>query len=140
MDIRRDQEHPEEECEAECQHEGVEHRRTVTAIRIAATHEQHQAGEERGIDREVDRVAGGREADDSTQEVRVGVRVEVARDVERLTEEQQHPREACARRVHPHATRDCEQGRDADDVDDHGVALERRHEGYAPIKTAIAAR
>ena len=79
------------------------HAGAITAVRIAAADEQHQAGEEGRIDAEVDRVAGGGEADGAAEEVRVCVGVEVARDVQRLSDEQQRPRESRLGPVHPHS-------------------------------------
>ena len=75
----------------------------IAAMRVAAPDEQDQAREERRVDGEVDRIAGGREADRAAEQVGIGVGVDVARDVEQLADEQQRSRRGGLRAVHAHA-------------------------------------
>src|SRR5436190_3242098 len=67
----------------------------AVAARISPADEQEQSGDERRVDRQIDRVAERGEADVGAEELRVAVRVEVAGEVEELPEDEQHPR--CAR-------------------------------------------
>ena len=128
VQVRRDQEDPGEQSEPDGQDERVDDGRTVTTVRIATPDEQHQPGEERRVDGEVDGVAGRGEADRAAQQVGVRVGVEVARDVQHLSEQDQAPRGHRPRPVQAHAGGDRDQRRHSDHVDDHRVALERRNE------------
>jgi hypothetical protein len=128
VQVRRDQEDPREESEPDGQDERVDDGRTVTTVRISTPDEQHQPGEERRVDGEVDGIAGRGKADRAAEEVGVRVGVEVARDVQHLAEQDQAPRGHRPRTVQAHAGGDRDQRRHPDHVDDHCVALERRHE------------
>ena len=128
VEVRRDEEHPREQCEADREDQRVDDRRAVAAVGITAADEQHQAGEQRRIHGEVDGVPGGGEPDLPAEEIRIGVGVEVAGDVQPLAEQDQQPGEQCPRAMQPDARGDRDERRDPDHVDDDGVALERRHE------------
>jgi len=69
VEVRRDEEDPREKAEPDGEDQRVEHARAVETLRVAATHEEHQACEQRGVDREVDRVATRREANCAAEQV-----------------------------------------------------------------------
>ena len=127
MDVRRNEEHPRQQREADGEDQRVDDGGAI-AVRVAPAHEQQKPAEQRRIDKQVDRVARGRKSDDAAEQRGVRVGVEVARDVEHLADEQQAPRQHRLRPVHTHPGGDRQRGHQPDQVDETGVALERRHE------------
>ena len=90
MDVRGDQEHPREQADADRQDRGIDQGRKI-ATRVPALDEQKHSGHQGRVDRQVEPVAEGREADVSVEQLRVAVGVEVAAEKEELAEDEQPP-------------------------------------------------
>ena len=131
VDVRRDQEDPGQRGEADREDQGVDSGGLV-AIRLPPPHEQQESDHEERIDEQVHRVPGRGEADLAAEQLGIAVRVEVAGEVERLPGENQQPGRRRARAVQPDSDRDREDGAEADQVDQRGVALERDYEQVEP--------
>jgi hypothetical protein len=131
LDVRGDQEDPREQGDAQREDERVDGAGPVGA-RVAPPHEQEQAGHQRRVDGEVERVAGRGEPDVEAEQAGQAVGVEVAHQVERLAEGEEAPCDDRPGAVHAHAGQDGGHTGDAEGVDDRPVdraaALELGHD------------
>ena len=122
VDVRRDQEDPRQEADAERQDERVDQAGAV-GDRVSAPDEQHEARHQRRVHGQVERVAGRRE-----RHVRA-VRVDVAQEEQELPDEEEHPCLAEPRLVKDDAEHDRHRGREPERVHHPAVAGDRRHHG-----------
>ena len=127
MDVRRNQEDPREQADPDRQDQRVDQCGSI-GLRVAPPDEHEQAGHEHGIDRQVETVAGGREADVRPEQQPIAVRVDVAAEEEELARREQPPRCARAWLVHSDPDDDCDHAGETEDVDQRSVALERGDE------------
>src|SRR5919206_1289850 len=127
VQVRRDKEDPREEADAEREDERVDERRRV-APRRPPLYEDDEAGHEHRVDGDVERVAERRERDVGAGELRIAVRVDVAREEEELAGGEEPPGGPCPRPVHADAGDDRDDAREAEQVDERPVARERREE------------
>ena len=103
VDVRRDQEDPRQEADAQRQDQRVDQARAIRD-RVTPPDEQHKTGHQRRVHGQVERVAGRRE-----RHVRA-VGVDVAEEEQELPDEEEHPRLAELRLV-KHDAQDDRHGR-----------------------------
>ena len=125
VDVRGDEEDPRDERDAHREDERVDDAGAV-ALRVPASDEDEEPGHEGRIYREVDPVAERRKLDVDAEELRVAVRVQVAREEEELADDEEQPGGARTRAVQVDADRDRDGGGEAQHVDQRAARLERR--------------
>ncbi len=125
VDVRRDEEHPREQGDADRDDQRVDHAGAVT-LRVTPTHEDEQPGHERRVHGEVDGVADRGELDLDAHQLRIAVRVEIAGEEEEVPDDEQDPGHARLRpvEVDPHGDR--HRRRKPEHVDERPARLERR--------------
>jgi hypothetical protein len=131
VEVRRDEEDPREQREPDREDHGVD-RGAAVGRGIPPPDEQEEAADERGVDSEVDGVAGRGKADRSAEELGVAVGVEVAGDIEELADEEERPGKPRLRPVHPHRDADGGRREEANEVDQPRVALHARERQVTP--------
>ena len=127
VEVRRDQEHPGQERDADGQDRRVDQPWAI-AVRVAPPHQHEQSRHQRRVDGQIEPVSGRGERHVVVEELRVAVRVDVPGKEEELAEGQEQPRQPRLGPVHDDARDDCERGRQPEHVDQRAVALEMRSE------------
>ena len=120
VDVRRDQEDPRQQADAERQDQRVDQAGAV-GDRVSAPDEQHEAGHQRRVHRQVERVAGRRE-----RHIRA-VRVDVAQEEQELPDQEEHPCLPEPRLVKGDAEHDRHRGREPERIHHPAVAGNGRH-------------
>ncbi len=126
VDVRRDQEHPREQCDTNCQDRPVERPGGIAAP-VAAANEDDQARHEGGVDRDVEGVAERRERDVGVEQTRVAVGIDIAQEVEELPDGEEPPRRPRAWLVDLDPDDDRHRRGQPEQVDEGPASGERRH-------------
>ncbi len=125
VDVRRDEEDPGEQCDADRDDQRVDDTGTV-ALRVTTADEDEQARDERRIDGQVDGVPDGRELDLGARQLGVAVGVKIAGEEEEEADDEEDPGRPCLGTVEVDPERDGDRRREAEQVEQRAVALQRR--------------
>ena len=127
MDVGRDQQDPRDQRQPQGHDQRVDGAGTVRAL-VASADQCHQPDHQRGVDREVDRVAERRERHIGAKQLRIAVGVDVAEPEQGQPQRKAPPRKSRPGPVDANPGDDAEDPVQAKQVDHRAAALQRRHE------------